>query len=189
MLITGVSGTEDAGLTPLEVWTVGHSTHALEEFLGLLREHRIGSLVDVRRVPRSKRQPWFHTESLARSLPPAGVQYAHLARLGGWRRAAPDSPNGAWRNASFRGYADYALTPAFAEGLTELRKLAATERTAIMCSESLWWRCHRRLVADHLLAADAVVWHIGSDGRADRHALTPFATVRADGRVEYPAPP
>jgi uncharacterized protein (DUF488 family) len=111
----------------------------------------------------------------------------HLARLGGRRHASRDSPNGAWRNASFRGYADYAMGEEFADGLAQLRRLAAARHTAMMCSEALWWRCHRRLVADRLVVAGDTVFHIGSDGRASVHELTPFATVGPDGRITYPA--
>jgi uncharacterized protein (DUF488 family) len=170
------------------VWTVGHSTHTLDRLVELLAVNGVAGLADVRTVPRSRRHPHFDTDALARSLPPRGVAYTHLARLGGWRRAAEESPNGAWRNASFRGYADYALTDEFAAGLAELRNLAAARPTAIMCAESLWWRCHRRLVADHLLSAGVAVSHIGSDGRISAHRLTPFAVVGGDGRVTYPEP-
>jgi uncharacterized protein (DUF488 family) len=179
-------GIDDASM---QVWTVGHSTHAFEAFLALPAGHGIEQLADIRTVPKSHRHPQFHTETLARSLPAAGVRYQHVALLGGWRRPAADSPNPAWRNRSFRGYADYALTLPFAAGLAELRALAATGRTAMMCSEALWWRCHRRLVADRLVAGDDLVWHIGSDGRVSPHALTPFATVTDDGRVIYSAAP
>jgi uncharacterized protein (DUF488 family) len=169
------------------VWTVGHSSHTLDAFVALLAAHHIAMVVDIRTVPKSRRHPHFHTDALAQSLPARGVGYVHLQRLGGWRRAASDSPNGAWRNRSFRGYADYAMGDAFAEGLAQLRELAADQPTAMMCSEALWWRCHRRLVADRLIVAGKIVCHIGSDGRVSAHRLTPFAAVGADGQVVYPA--
>jgi uncharacterized protein (DUF488 family) len=171
----------------MEVWTVGHSTHPLDEFVALLKSNDIELVADIRTVPKSRRHPHFHTEALARELPERGIRYRHLARLGGWRHATGDSPNGAWQNASFRGYADYALTQEFADGLHELRELAVADRTAMMCSEALWWRCHRRLVADRLVATGDSVWHLGSDGRASEHALARFAVVGADGRLTYPA--
>jgi uncharacterized protein (DUF488 family) len=170
----------------MELWSVGHSTHSLEEFVALLAAHEIEVLADIRTVPKSRRHPHFGTDALSRELPARGMAYQHLARLGGWRRPADDSPNGAWRNKSFRGYADYAMTQEFADGLDELLRLAAARRTAMMCSEALWWRCHRRLVADRLTALGETVWHIASDGQASRHAITPFAAVASDGHLTYP---
>jgi uncharacterized protein (DUF488 family) len=171
----------------MQIWTIGHSTHSFDAFVGLLDGHGIALLADIRTVPKSRRYPHFHTYALARSLPDRGTGYLHLPRLGGWRRAAADSPNGAWRNASFRGYADYAMTDEFAKGLAQLRGLAAAQSVAMMCSEALWWRCHRRLVADRLVATGDTVCHIGSDGRASAHELASFATVGVDGQVTYPA--
>lgn len=173
-------------MTAIDVWTIGHSTHSADTFAALLGAHAIEQLIDVRTVPKSRRHPHFHTEALARDLAARGVAYAHLPRLGGWRLTHPDSPNGAWRNTSFRGYADYAMSEEFATGLAQLRELAAPRRTALMCSEALWWRCHRRLIADRLVVAGDTVLHIGSDGRTSRHELTPFAQVAPDGRVTYP---
>jgi uncharacterized protein (DUF488 family) len=173
----------------MKVWTVGHSTHALEAFVGLLSAHEIEQLIDIRTVPKSRRSPHFNADALATSLPERGVAYRHLAELGGWRRSREDSPNGAWRNQSFRGYADYAMGAEFGKGLSELRDLAARGRTAIMCSEALWWRCHRRLVADYLVAGGDTVCHIGSDARVSAHELTPFAVIEADGRLRYPPTP
>jgi uncharacterized protein (DUF488 family) len=169
----------------MRVWTVGHSTQPLDALVALLAAHDVTQVADIRTVPRSRRHPQFDTDALARSLPERGVAYAHLPRLGGWRRASADSPNTAWRNLSFRGYADYAMSSDFADGLAELRGMAAERRTAMMCSEALWWRCHRRLVADRLLAAGDCVWHIGADGRVTAHKLTPFATVKPDGLITY----
>lgn len=170
------------------IWTVGHSTHSFDAFVELLRSQKVELLVDVRTVPKSRRHPHFHTDALAQALPDAGVAYMHLAALGGWRQAVHDSPNDGWRNASFQGYADYAMTPEFADGLRELVGQAGGARTAIMCSEALWWRCHRRLVADRLTIGGVRVQHIGSDGRTAAHALTDFAVVR-DGEIVYPASP
>jgi uncharacterized protein (DUF488 family) len=172
----------------MTVWTVGHSTQPLDTFVALLVAHDIAQVADIRTVPRSRRHPQFDTDALAQSLPERGVVYVHLPRLGGWRQAKADSPNGGWRNLSFRGYADYAMSEEFADGLAQLRGIAAARRTAMMCSEALWWRCHRRLVADRLLVAGDTVCHIGSGGRVSEHKLTPFAIVEPDGLITYPAP-
>jgi uncharacterized protein (DUF488 family) len=171
----------------MTIWTVGHSTHTLDAFVTLLTGHGITLLADIRTVPKSRRHPHFHAGALGQTLPERGVAYVQLPRLGGWRRAAADSPNDAWRNLSFRGYADYATSDEFGEGLAQLRALAAAQPTAMMCSEALWWRCHRRLVADRLVVAGDTVCHIGSDGRASAHQLAEFAAVGADGVVTYPA--
>ena len=172
----------------IDVWSIGHSTHSFETFVALLAANGTEQLVDVRHVPKSRRHPQFHTDSLARELPPAGIAYVHLADLGGWRKAAPDSPNGGWRNDSFRGYADYTATEGFAGGLAELRGLAAAAPSAMMCSEALWWRCHRRLIADRLVLGGDRVWHVGFDGRSSAHELTSFARV-VDGGLVYPEEP
>ncbi len=168
------------------VWTVGHSTHTLDAFVALLDAHEIAQVADVRRVPRSRRSPHFDGDALARTLPERGFAYVHVPRLGGWRRAGAGSPNGGWRNESFRAYADYAMTEEFADGLAQLRAIAADGRTVIMCSEALWWRCHRRLVADRLAVAGDAVCHIGSNGRLSAHRLTSFAVVEADRQITYP---
>ncbi|HEX5856686.1 MAG TPA: DUF488 domain-containing protein [Microbacterium sp.] len=171
----------------MKVWTIGHSTHDLDAFVRLLKLHEIVALADIRTVPRSRRHPHFRAEALARSLPPRGVTYVAMPLLGGWRRAGPDSPNDAWRNTSFRGYADYAMEDAFEAGLAALRELAAAQPTAMMCAEAVWWRCHRRLVADHLVLSGDEVCHIYANGGTSTHELTDFARVRADGKVVYPA--
>ena len=158
-------------------------------FLALLLAHEIEQVADVRTVPKSRRHPHFHAAVLASDLDARGIAYAHLPRLGGWRPPQPDSPNGAWRNASFRGYADYAMSDEFARGLAQLREAAATRRTAMMCSEALWWRCHRRLIADRFVVAGDSVCHIGSDARSTAHRLTPFAVLGRDGAITYPASP
>jgi|SRR5947209_13418788 len=166
-------------------YTVGHSTHSHERLAEILRAHAVRTLVDVRRVPRSRRMPHFNAESLAQSLPEAGIAYVHVPELGGFRKPLPDSPNGAWENDSFRGYADYMQTDAFAGGLDRLTELPGP--TAIMCAEALWFRCHRRLIADALTARGQRVVHIRSDGRTEPHTLTPFAVVDGE-RVSYPPP-
>jgi uncharacterized protein (DUF488 family) len=161
-------------------WSVGHSNHGLAEFTDVLAGHGIALVADVRAVPKSRRHPHFHHDALERSLPERGVAYVRLRELGGWRRASADSPNDAWRNRSFRAYADYAMSDEFLAGLTRLRELATQRPTAMMCSEALWWRCHRRVIADRLVVAGDTVLHIGSDGRASAHELTSFAAVRTD---------
>jgi uncharacterized protein (DUF488 family) len=170
----------------VDIWTVGHSNLALDAFLDVLRPQGIELVADVRTVPKSRRHPQFHTDRLAVSLPAADVGYVHLPGLGGWRRVQPGSPNGGWRVASFQGYADYAMTEPFAEALAGLRALAAGRRTAVMCSEAVWWRCHRRLISDRLvLAGDAVHHIVGAGGRVTDHELTPFAVVQG-GQLVYP---
>jgi uncharacterized protein (DUF488 family) len=170
----------------LRIWSVGHSTHTFDGFLRLLAEAGIEAVADVRRFPMSRRHPHFHIDELSARLPAHDVLYRHLPQLGGRRAPHEDSPNGGWNNASFRGYADHALTAEFAAGLAALRELAETAATAMMCSEALWWRCHRRLVADRLVAGGAVVLHISSGGRSVAHELTPFARVDRDGTITYP---
>ena len=168
------------------IFTVGHSTHALDRLVELLLGHGVGGLADVRRAPRSRRTPQFNADRLARELPAAGIAYAHLAELGGRRSVAPGSPNDGWRVAAFRGYADHMATPEFAAGLRRLEALGAERPTAIMCAEAVWWRCHRRLVADALLVGGWRVRHVAADGRLSDHELTPFARVEGE-RLVYPA--
>lgn len=165
---------------------IGHSTRPLEEFVDLLRSCGVATLADIRTIPRSRRNPQYAQEALARTLPAAGIRYVHLARLGGLRHARKDSPNGGWRNAGFRGYADHMLTGEFEEGLVELRTLARDGPVALMCAEAVPWRCHRSLLADALYARGVVVEHIGGKSRTRPHRLTPFA-VRQGRRVTYPA--
>jgi Domain of unknown function DUF488 len=176
-----------ASLVPsMRVFTVGHSTHSLDDLEALLAAHNVERVADVRRVPRSARHAQFRAESLAVELPTRGVDYRHLPALGGWRRPLPDSPNGGWDNDAFRGYADYALTAEFAEALDELQTLARERLTAIMCAEGLWWQCHRRLIADRLVASGWTACHIGPNGALAEHALPPFAEPQADAIVLYP---
>jgi uncharacterized protein (DUF488 family) len=168
------------------VYAVGHSTRTAEELVALLHAHGVETLADIRTVPRSRTNPQFNRDALPRTLAAAGLRYAHLPRLGGLRRPRPDSPNGAWRNTSFRGYADYMLTEDFAQGLEELRLLAQEGPVALMCAEALRWRCHRSLVADALYARGVQVLHITSRTRAEPHRLTPFAELHGR-QVLYPA--
>jgi uncharacterized protein (DUF488 family) len=170
----------------VDILTVGHSTRAIEEFIGLLRENGISLLVDVRTVPGSRRNPQYNREELERSLGEAGIGYRHMKGLGGLRRALGDSPNTGWRNPSFRGFADYMGTEEFRESLATLVDLAAQRRTAIMCAEALPWRCHRSLIGDALLARGVRVFHIMGKGPLKEHRLTAFARVRG-GEVNYPA--
>jgi uncharacterized protein (DUF488 family) len=165
--------------------TVGHSTRPLNELVALLREQGVQRLVDVRTVPRSRRNSQFDRDTLAAALPAAGIDYTPMPALGGLRRPRPDSPNGAWQNASFRGYADYMQTPEFATALAELLALAGRERIAIMCAEAVPWRCHRSLIADALTARGVPVAHIVGHGAARPHRVTPWARIEGE-RVTYP---
>jgi len=169
------------------VLAIGHSTRPLEEFIALLRSCDVVTLADVRTIPRSRRNPQYAREALEPALAAAGIRYAHLARLGGLRHARKDSPNGGWRNASFRGFADYMQTGDFEEGLVELRTLAREGTVAVMCAEAVPWRCHRSLLADALFARGVVVEHIVGRGRTRPHRLTPFA-LRVGRQVVYPPP-
>jgi uncharacterized protein (DUF488 family) len=168
------------------VLTIGHSTRALEELIGLLRTHAVARLVDVRAFPRSRRHPQFNIDTLPDALSAGGIDYTHLQALGGRRRARPDSRNAAWREAGFRGYADYMETPDFARGLEDLLALAARQRIAIMCAEAQPWQCHRRLISDGLVARGIRVEHIMGPGERRVHEPPPFARIEG-GRVTYPA--
>jgi len=169
------------------VLAVGHSTRPIEELVELLQGAAVATLADVRTIPRSRANPQYEGGALSRALAAAGIVYAHLPALGGLRRARKDSPNGGWRNASFRGYADHMSTPEFEEGLVQLRTLAREGPVAIMCAEAVPWRCHRSLIADALLARGVVVQHIVGRGRTRPHRLTPFARI-AGRQVTYPPP-
>jgi uncharacterized protein (DUF488 family) len=170
------------------IWTIGHSTRTVEALVDLLRAHGIRRLADVRTLPRSRRNPQFNTDALPGPLAEAGISYVHVSRLGGLRRARPDSPNTAWRTPGFRGYADHMQTPEFAAALDGLLAEAAEAPTAVMCAEAVPWRCHRWLLADALVARGEPVAHIVSADAAPPHTLTPPA--RVDGpRVTYPGPP
>ena len=167
------------------VMTIGHSTHTLEEFIRLLQAHEATCVVDVRTVPRSGHNPQFNKASLTRSLKKAGLKYVPTPGLGGLRHAKRDSPNVGWRNASFRGYADYMQTPEFAQSLEELIRLANQDRIVLMCAEAVPWRCHRSLIADALLVRGIGAEHILSATRRQAHTLTPFARVRGNA-ITYP---
>ena len=167
------------------VYTVGHSTLPLDDFLALLGAHRIASIADVRRFPASRRHPHFAREALARALERAGLEYAWLPGLGGRRRGHPGSPHVAWRSPSFRAYADHMETAEFAAELARLVALASVRPTAVMCAEAVPWRCHRQLVADALLARGIEVRHVISATAApEPHRLTAFARLEGE-RVVY----
>lgn len=168
------------------VLTIGHSTRTIEEFIDLLQAHAVSRVVDVRTVPRSRHNPQFNKDSLPDSLGKAGLRYVHMPGLGGLRHAKRDSINVGWRNASFRGYADYMQTPEFVENLKELIALARQERIAIMCAEAVPWRCHRSLIGDALTVCGIRAEDIMSMTQCRLHTLTPFAKVRGT-TVTYPA--
>jgi uncharacterized protein (DUF488 family) len=168
------------------VFTVGHSSRTLEAYLDLLRAHQVDRIVDVRSIPRSRRNPQFNREALAAKLRAAGIGYVYLCKLGGLRHPKRDSPNLGWHNASFRGFADYMGTEEFKAGLKRLQRLAAEKQCALMCAEAVPWRCHRSLIADALLVRGIPVEHIMSRKRRQKHTRTPFACVRR-GRITYPA--
>ena len=188
---------EPALLTPVDenarpVYTIGHSTRGIDEFVGLLREHGGDLLVDVRRFPGSRRHPQFGREALAASLAEAGIAYRHEEALGGRRAGDPSagpSPNTAWRHAAFRAYADYMATPPFRAAVERLMALAAERVPVIMCAEAVPWRCHRRLITDALLARGVPVLDIIGPGAASPASLSPHAVVQPDGGVIYPATP
>lgn len=167
------------------IFTVGHSTRSAEEFVALLQAHRIELLVDVRTVPRSRHNPQFNRDTLPDTLRRAGIEYLHLAELGGLRKARADSANTGWRNLSFRGFADYMETPEFENGLARLMDAAGTRRAAVMCAEAVPWRCHRSLIGDALVARGAEVFELSSMTRSQPHRMTPFAQVEGT-RVSYP---
>ena len=171
---------------PSVLWTIGHSTRHIEEFIGLLQTQGIQVLADVRMTPYSRRNPQFHSEALAKSLADAGIQYRHMPALGGRRKTRPDSVNVGWRNESFRGYADYMQTREFWNALDDLMATAQRLSAAIMCAEAVPWRCHRTLISDALVSRGWTVRHIISASSLQTHILTPFAKLEA-GRLTYPA--
>lgn len=169
---------------PIQIWTVGHSTRSLDEFIELLKAHKIQLLADVRRFPGSRRLPHFNRENLSESLLRAGIEYVHFPELGGRRRVHPDSPNTAWRNEAFRGYADFMMTAEFRAGIERLLNQARQKRTAIMCAESLWWKCHRSMIADYLKATGHEVIHILDTTKTQAHPYTSAARI-VDGKLSY----
>jgi uncharacterized protein (DUF488 family) len=173
------------------IYTIGHSTRTIAEFVDLLRQVRVSLLVDVRSILRSRHTPQFNGDVLPASLAEHGIDYRHLAALGGrrhHRKGAPASLNTYWQVEAFRSYADYAATAEFRGGLDALRALAADHRCAIMCAEAVWWRCHRRIITDYLIVGGVRVEHILGLGHVDPATLTPGAIVMADGAIRYPAP-
>ena len=171
------------------IWTIGHSTRSADEFLELLRAHSIGGLADVRTIPRSRRHPHFGREALDARLKEAGIEYRHFAELGGLRKPTRDSPNGAWRNEAFRGYADHMMTSGFRAAVEDLLQFGEDRHVAVMCAEAVWWQCHRMLLSDALVARGVEVQHIMRQQGASAlqpHQLTPFARIAADAQLSYP---
>jgi uncharacterized protein (DUF488 family) len=168
----------------LEIWTIGHSTLSISQLIEKLRSFEIKVLADVRSFPGSRRYPHFNRERLSVSLADAGIEYQHFPELGGRRRARPDSLNMTWRNESFRGYADYMETEPFRQGIDRLLEVARARRTAVMCAEALWWRCHRSLISDYLKASGLEVTHIMAAGKSEAHPFTSAARI-VNGQLSY----
>jgi uncharacterized protein (DUF488 family) len=169
-------------------YTIGHSTRLLAELLDILETREIQVLVDVRAIPRSRTNPQFNSDTLPGPLGERGIQYLHLAELGGRRgrqRGVERSPNTFWQNQSFRNFADYAMTEPFQQGLGRLKRLGEAQRCAIMCSETVWWRCHRRIIADYLILAGETVVHIFTRNKEERAKPTPAARPFRDGKIVY----
>ena len=176
-------------MSDLPVFTIGHSTRTIPQFVDLLRAGAVQLVVDIRTVPRSRRNPQYTVDILAEELAPWQIGHLRIEELGGLRGKSRDVPpevNGFWTNQSFHNYADYALSDEYRAGLARLQQLSAERRTAIMCAESVWWRCHRRIVADYLLAAGREVFHLMGDSRVDPARMTPAAERHDDG-LHYPA--
>ena len=182
-------GTQGVGEAGIRILTMGHGTRDLEEFLGILRKKKIQRVIDVRSVPRSRHNPQFNLESLSEALASSGIGYTHMTSLGGFRKPLKDSPNGGWRNDSFRGFADYMLTPEYAEAVNEVSKLSRREILLLLCAETVPWRCHRSLIADSLTMDGYTVEEIlgQSHGKihSQIHRLTPWVRVR-EGHLLYP---
>ncbi|HWN10197.1 MAG TPA: DUF488 domain-containing protein [Pyrinomonadaceae bacterium] len=170
--------------TSFRVWTVGHSTRSADDFNSILLAQQIGCLVDVRSFPGSRRYPHFNKLELEKNLESAGIRYSHVPALGGRRRPSADSKNTAWQNASFRAYADHLDSVEFQKGIEELLRLSQDERTAVMCAEALWWRCHRGLIADFLKANGVKVIHILDANKTENHPYTSAARI-VDGELSY----
>ncbi len=166
------------------IWTIGHSTRSMEEFLALLHFAKIELVADVRSYPGSAKFPHFNKEALELSLPQNKIQYVHLKALGGRRKANRDSQNTAWRHAGFRGYADYMDTGDFEQGMNELIQYALRQRTAYMCSEAVWWRCHRAMISDYLKVNGWEVMHIMGPGKVEEHPYTAPANI-VNGKLSY----
>lgn len=175
---------------PTPFFTIGHSNRSLQDFVELLREPHVDRVVDIRKIPRSRSNPQFDADALPEALAGFDISYEHVAALGGLRgkdRSVPRNVNGFWTNESFHNYADYALSAQFQAGLARLLEVGRTRRCAIMCSEAVWWRCHRRIVTDYLVARDETVFHIMGRNRLEPARLTPGATIQSGGSVVYPA--
>ncbi len=170
----------------MTIYTIGHSTRSSEEVLVLLREPGVALVADVRAFPSSRRHPQFNQGALAEWLAAARIGYRHMPGLGGRRSPVPGSPNGGWHERAFQGYADHMRSDEFQDALAELETAARATPTAIMCAEAVWWRCHRRLISDALVARGWRVEHLGLDGRPVAHELTAFALVGPDGSLSYP---
>jgi uncharacterized protein (DUF488 family) len=168
------------------IWTIGHSTHPINDFVEILQSFDITLLADIRSLPGSRKFPQFNKESLLITMPQNGIKYEHMERLGGRRKTRKDSVNTGWRLDSFRGYADYMETEDFRKALSELRAKASLERTAIMCAEALWWRCHRSLISDYLTNQGWTVIHITGKGKSAAHHYTEPARI-IDGLLTYKA--
>ena len=169
------------------IWTIGHSTRTIEEFIAFLHSFEIKLVADIRNYPGSKRYPHFNKENLEISLRKEHIDYIHLKELGGRRKPVTDSINTAWRNSAFRGYADYMETPQFKNSVSHLENMATQQRTVYMCSEAVWWSCHRSLVSDDLKAKDWKVWHIMNERKATEHPYTKQARV-VNGILRYDEP-
>lgn len=169
------------------VWTIGHSTHSIETFIGMLNAFDVQVLIDIRHYPGSKRYQHFNKDTLEDSLKNVSIEYIHMVELGGRRKPLKDSPNSAWKNAAFRGYADHMQTNEFEEAANRLQKIAGIERTAYMCSEAVWWSCHRALLSDYLKHAGWKVMHIMSEKKAHEHPYTKPARI-IEGRLRYDEP-
>ena len=169
---------------PKEIWTIGHSTRPIEEFVAMLQSFDIASVADVRQFPGSRKFPQFNKEELSLSLRESKIDYYHILKLGGRRKSNADSKNTAWRHPAFRAYADYMETSSFTEGIASLQDLASNNRVADMCSEALWWGCHRRLISDYLKAKGWTVNHIMGISKSEEHRYLPPASF-VNGRLDY----
>lgn len=170
-------------------FTIGHSTRSIDEFVGLLNDSAVQLVVDVRTVPRSRTNPQYNTDVFAESLSQSQIGYEHIATLGGLRgrkRNVPADVNAFWENRSFHNYADYAMSGEFRSGLTKLRELGHATPCAIMCAEAVWWRCHRRIITDYLIAAGETVFHILGRGHIEQADMTSSARLRSPGKLTYP---
>ena len=170
--------------TQQAIWTIGHSTRSLTELIDLLVENRVETLIDVRSFPGSRKYPHFNKERLNKTIPSAGVEYVHLSDLGGRRKTNKDSPNTTWRNLSFRSYADHMETTNFEQGIYRLEEIAASSRVCYMCSEAVWWRCHRSMISDYLASRAWRVLHILGVGSTKGHTYTQPAKI-VNGRLSY----